>query len=85
MRPDRIVCPISIGGSDDLPHNATGWRGFSKNNQVGLIASAAWSPDFQTNVAIGMIERGHWDAGTVLNVDTGADIRSAEVQEKFWI
>jgi dimethylsulfoniopropionate demethylase len=83
--PDRIICPISIGGSDDLPHNATGWRVLSKNNQVGLIASAAWSPDFQTNVAIGMIERGHWDAGTVLNVDTGADIRSAEVQEKFWI
>ena len=83
--PDRIVCPISIGGNDDLPHNETGWKVLSKNNQVGLIASAAWSPDFQTNVAIGMIERGHWDAGTVLNVDTGADIRSAEVKEKFWI
>ena len=68
-----------------MPHNATGWKVFSENNQVGLIASAAWSPDFQTNVSIGMIERDHWDAGTVLNVDTGADIRSAEVQEKFWI
>ena len=83
--PARIVCPISISGDDDLPHNETGWKVLSKNNQVGLIASAAWSPDFQTNVSIGMIERGHWDAGTVLNVDTGADIRSAEVQEKFWI
>ena len=60
-------------------------RFFPKNKQVGLIASATWSPDFQTNVAIGMIERAHWDPGTVLNVDTGADIRSVEIQEKFWI
>ena len=39
----------------------------------------------QTNVAIGMIDRDHWDPGTVLNVDTGAGIRSIEVQDKFWI
>ena len=83
--PGRIICPISISGDDDLPHNDTGWRVLSNNIQVGLIASAAWSPDFETNVAIGMIERSHWDPGTVLNVDTGADIRLAEVQEKFWI
>ena len=55
------------------------------HKQVGLIASAAWSPDFRTNVAIGMIDRDHWDPGTVLSVDTGADIRSIEVQDKFWI
>ena len=83
--PDRIIRPISISGGDDLPHNALGWKVLSENKQVGLIASATWSPDFQTNVAIGMIDRAHWDPGTVLNVDTGADIRSVEVQEKFWI
>ena len=83
--PDRIIRPISISGGDNLPYNAAGWKILSENKRVGLIASATWSPDFQTNVAIGMIERAHWAPGTVLNVDTGADIRSVEVQEKFWI
>jgi dimethylsulfoniopropionate demethylase len=83
--PDRIIRPISISGNDDLPHNANGWKVLFEHKQVGLIASAAWSPDFRTNVAIGMIDRDHWDPGTVLNVDTGSDIRSIEVQDKFWI
>ena len=83
--PDRIIRPISISGGNDLPHNANGWRVLSNNKQVGLIASATWSPDFQTNVAIGMIDRAHWNPGTILNVETGADNRSAVVQEKFWI
>ena len=83
--PDRIIRPITISGDDDLPHNANGWKVLFEHKQVGLIASAAWSPDFRTNVAIGMIDRDHWDPGTVLNVDTGAGIRSIEVQDKFWI
>ena len=83
--PDRIIRPITISGDDDLPHNANGWKVLFEHKQVGLIASAAWSPDFRTNVAIGMIDRDHWDPGTVLNVDTGAGIRLIEVQDKFWI
>ena len=83
--PDRIIRPITISGDDDLPHNANGWKVLFEHKQVGLIASSAWSPDFGTNVAIGMIDRDHWDPGTVLNVDTGAGIRSIEVQDKFWI
>ena len=83
--PDRIIRPITISGDDDLPHNANGWKVLFEHKQVGLIASAAWSPDFRTNVAIGMIDRDHWDPGTVLNVDTGTEIRSIEVQDKFWI
>ena len=68
-----------------MPHNSNGWKVLFEHKQVGLIASAAWSPDFRTNVAIGMFDRDDWDAGTVLNVDTGADIRLIEVQDKFWI
>lgn len=83
--PNQILRPIAIDGSGDLPHNAEGWDVYADNKQVGLIASAVWSPDFNTNVSIGMIDRGHWEPGTVLNVDTGAEVRSATVQEKFWI
>ena len=31
--------------------------------RVGQVTSAAWSPDFETNVAIGMVRMTHWDAG----------------------
>ena len=31
---------------------------------VGRVSSAAWSPDFKTNVAIGMVRMTHWDDGT---------------------
>ena len=83
--PPRQIRPIEISGAGDLPHNATGWSVYANGHCVGLIASATWSPDFNTNVAIGMIDAGFWDAGTTLVVDTGAGERSAIVKEKFWI
>ena len=83
--PNKMLRPIAIDGPGDLPHNALGWDVYADNKQVGLIASAVWSPDFNTNVSIGMIDRGHWDPGTVLNVDTGTGMRPATVKEKFWI
>jgi dimethylsulfoniopropionate demethylase len=52
---------------------------------VGQITSAAWSPDFDTNVAIGMVRMSHWDADTVLKVMINGEMRDAVVQEKFWI
>jgi dimethylsulfoniopropionate demethylase len=52
---------------------------------VGLIASATWSPDFNTNVAIGMIDAGYWDAGQKLIIDTSAGERRAQIKDKFWI
>jgi dimethylsulfoniopropionate demethylase len=52
---------------------------------VGQVTSAAASPDFGTNVAIGMVRMTHWDAGTVLEVETPAGMRPATVQDKFWL
>lgn len=83
--PQRLLRPVAIDGSGDLPHNPTGWDLYAGEKRVGLIASAAWSPDFNTNVSIGMIDQGHWEPGTVLQVDTGTEVRAATVQEKFWI
>jgi dimethylsulfoniopropionate demethylase len=51
---------------------------------VGRVSSAAWSPDFQTNVAIGMVRMTHWDAGTELTVETIDGPRQALVHETFW-
>ncbi|HAL76561.1 MAG TPA: dimethylsulfoniopropionate demethylase, partial [Rhodobacteraceae bacterium] len=51
----------------------------------GAVSSAAWSPDFKTNVAIGMVRMTHWDAGTDVDVMTKDGVRAARVHEKFWI
>lgn len=48
---------------------------------VGQITSMVWSPDFQTNVAIAMIDRDHWGASTVLEVATTDGLRAAEVRD----
>jgi dimethylsulfoniopropionate demethylase len=52
---------------------------------VGRVSSAAWSPDYQTNVAIGMVRMTHWNPGARLTVDTPDGQREAVVQEKFWL
>ena len=83
--PERIIKPITICGGADLPHNAEGWKVFSKSKEAGIIASAAWSPDFNSNVAIGMIEREFWDPGTKLEVKIPEGNREAIIKEKFWI
>ncbi|MEL7014315.1 MAG: glycine cleavage T C-terminal barrel domain-containing protein, partial [Pseudomonadota bacterium] len=51
---------------------------------VGRVSSAAWSPDFQTNVAFGMVRITHWDPGTELVVDVPGDPRPAKVEAGFW-
>ena len=47
-------------------------------SEFGQITSAAWSPDFGINIAIGMVDKHHWDSGSQLNVHTPRDIRSAD-------
>jgi hypothetical protein len=39
--------------------------------QVGIVTSAAWSPDFGCGVGIGMVRMTHWDEGTELTCIPG--------------
>ncbi|MFT4714838.1 MAG: dimethylsulfoniopropionate demethylase [Paracoccaceae bacterium] len=80
--PKRMNRPIAIEGDIGPCHGV--WPLTSGDHEVGLIASAAWSPDFNTNVAIGMVDRPHWDAGTVLMAQTLDGPRRATVQQNFW-
>ena len=82
--PVQQIQPIAIGG-DPVPGCDRVWPLFSKGKRVGQVTSAAWSPDFNTNVAIGMVRMTDWDAGSVLEVQTPDGMRAAVVQEKFWI
>ena len=82
--PVQQVCPISIHG-DAVPGIDRAWSVFAGGKRVGQVTSAAWSPDFETNVAIGMVRMTHWDAGTSVEVESPDGMRKATVKEKFWI
>lgn len=85
QKPTRQIRPISIAG-DPISEVPELWPLKNLSGQpCGSISSATWSPDFNTNVAIGMVDRADWQPGTRLLVDTHAGTREAVVQAEFWI
>lgn len=84
IEPIRQIRPIEIAG-DRVPLVEALWPVTdSAGRSVGTVSSAAWSPDFQTNVGIGMVDREHWDPGNTLSVMTPAGRRDVIVRETFW-
>ncbi len=79
----QMIRPIAIDG--DLPPCDRLWHVCAGGARVGQVTSAARSPDFGTNVAIGMLANTHWDAGTKIEVETQDGMHAAEVQAQFWI
>ncbi|MEO0498370.1 MAG: dimethylsulfoniopropionate demethylase [Pseudomonadota bacterium] len=80
---ERQIRPVSILGDPLIPPRAP-WFVYDGAQKVGEITSAAWSPDFSTNVSIGMIDASHWDPGTMLTVETPEGVRQARVEAAFW-
>ncbi|MEN8895977.1 MAG: dimethylsulfoniopropionate demethylase [Yoonia sp.] len=81
--PTQMISPIAIKG--DLPPCDRAWPLMAGQKKVGQVTSAAASPDFGENVAIGMVKMTHWEAGTVLQAMTQDGPREVTVREKFWI
>jgi len=81
--PVKEIRPIEILG-DAVPPCDRPWSIFGGGKRVGQVTSAAWSPDFSTNVAIGMLLLSHWDPGTVIEVETTEGLRRAVVRDSFW-
>ncbi len=80
----QMIRAIEIGGGP-VPVCDHAWPVMAGGRRVGQVTSAAWSPDFKTNVAIGMVDSHHWDAGTELKVETPDQVRrAAVVREEFW-
>ena len=82
--PIRQVRAIEIFG-DRVPTCDRRWPLMVDGKHVGNVTSAAWSPDFNTNVAIGIVRMTHWDEGTDLDVVTPAGVQAANVWETFWL
>ncbi len=78
----RMIRPIAIDG--EIPACDRSWPIYAAGCVVGQVTSATWSPDFETNVAIGMVASSHWDAGTVVEVETQDGLHRAVVQASFW-
>lgn len=81
--PVKQIRPITIDG--DLPPCDRLWKVTAKDKVIGQVTSAAYSPDFKTNVAIGMVRMTHWDEGTEIQVETHDGPRRALVRENFWL
>ncbi|MGB5557365.1 MAG: dimethylsulfoniopropionate demethylase [Paracoccaceae bacterium] len=82
--PVQQIRAIEIPG-EPVPPCDRAWQLSANGRRVGQVTSAAASPDFGGNVAIGMVRMTHWDAGTELVVETPTGPRPARVREKFWI
>lgn len=82
--PVKQIRPIQIDGPA-VPHCDRLWPLLADGKPVGAVSSATWSPDFQTNVAIGMVRMTHWDPGTELQVQTTTGLQPALVRDSFWI
>ncbi|MFK7763130.1 MAG: dimethylsulfoniopropionate demethylase [Roseobacter sp.] len=81
--PVQQIRALTIDG-DAVPPCDRAWGLYSGDIRVGQVTSAAWSPDYQTNVAIGMVRMTHWDTGTQLRVATPEGDRDVTVQAGFW-
>lgn len=84
MGSKRKIRSIAIDGEPLSPCRDP-WPAFVGGRSIGQITSAAWSPDFNTNVAIGMVDKKHWDAGNKLDVQTPDGMRTGTVQASSFI
>ena len=81
--PVQQIRAVEIHGGK-VPACDRPWPLLSGGRQVGQVTSAAWSPDFETNVTIAMVRMTHWDEGSELDVVTPGGAHAATVWETFW-
>jgi dimethylsulfoniopropionate demethylase len=65
--PDRLIRGIIFDG-DACPPCQHPWSVTIDEAWVGHVTTAVWSPRFDNNVALAMIEKGHWQAGTRVSI-----------------
>lgn len=65
--PARLIRGVIFDG-DACPPCQYPWPLRVEQRQVGYITSAIWSPRFERNVALAMLDHGYWDARTEVTV-----------------
>ncbi|MDG2473903.1 MAG: dimethylsulfoniopropionate demethylase [Paracoccaceae bacterium] len=79
---NKIIRPIEIDG--EIPSCDRHWPVFLNGKRTGIITSAVYSPDFNCNVAIGMVDIEKAPAGTQIEVETQNGFHKAQVNSQFW-
>jgi len=67
--PQRVIRGILFDG-DRCPPCAAPWPLIVDDKEIGSITTAIWSPRFEQNVALGMVDRGYWDQDQKVMVAT---------------
>lgn len=65
--PKRLIRGLLFDGGR-CPPVAIPWPVRLKGTTVGQVTSAIWSPTFDANVALGMLDRGYWQPRTEVSV-----------------
>ena len=68
--PARLIRGLVFDG-DACPPPRRPWPLQAEGRTVGQVTSATWSPRLNRNVALAMLERGYWQAGTRVRVRCG--------------
>lgn len=77
----RLMRGVLFGG-DRCPPCREPWPLLVNGQPVGAVTTAIWSPRFKKNVALGLIERGFWEPGQQVAVDSlDGEIRAGQVVE----
>ena len=79
--PKKIIRSFDIKGSK-VPFCTDSWPIKSDGKIIGQITSGVFSPDYQTNVALGMIDINYSNQGTKVEIIIENNAREAEVFEK---
>lgn len=77
--PERRIRGLRFDG-DPCPPCQHPWPLRVDGGYAGQVTSAIWSPRFEQNVALAMLERTHWDEGTPVSIECGdGSLRRGEV------
>lgn len=68
--PGRLIRGLLFDG-DACPACQHPWPLLRDSREVGYVTSAIWSPRFEANVALAMLESGYWEPGTALQLRCG--------------
>jgi dimethylsulfoniopropionate demethylase len=68
--PERLIRGVIFDGAA-CPACQHPWPLTIASRPVGYVTTAIWSPRFERNVALAMLDREYWQAGTAVTVSVG--------------
>ena len=85
QNPSRMIKAVQIEGASIQPITYPVEIRDENDHLVGHVSTAVWSPDFRTNVAIGMINKNYWNTDKTMYVSlSDNDKRQIKIKDKFW-